>query len=889
MADRLRYICTAIPTSKLSDLSNSEECNVQSVVTTNAHFISFTTDKSSSFLMEISTLTASYGSLFQNYSRRFSFVVLRPVYYNGFPSTQQVPDMVRIFVRLSAVENALDKHGLANLEKMCAEHMFAETMRDLALKNVIVVEQYDTSGNLVSQRSAAPLNKSEVRGNGKLASEQRQSAEGMLNTIITAGLKESPRSLAYVPWIEVTESIVFDTDTWNLQRNALGGVPLTKIQAVCRSEYTRRFADTLGFLMCPRGAGRRRTISACVSMLNSYTHDTDAFLESRRKTHPTASFLAMSTCLIVCAPESMEKWEAELSEYVAVMCLRVPADLNQVTKESIEGTTILLSTALLLYQDKVNNVEMHKNVILNNMKRARPSFHFPMTLDDSMLQRLYVNDIIERFHSSVLPLLFIHFRTVIFNDVENISTLPTFFSDWTWIAHVTDEATSFVPPLLLLNYGNKFSRLQQESTSQSQSTSLNKDLHFKWRLLHGEGGVVSFAFPRVLLHKLQFKAVKIPISKHENLFFSVIKSLVDLQSPGIVLKKNDYIPLLLGGNAFDVNGCSIDLVFSRKQCGVLNIEKNLEKHFEFPCGGTTFAQKIINNFQIKSVHASSTDTGGGVFVLDSLRKTLKGESICGICYCDPVEIFCFCGHGYCKPCTDIFSRNNTVITNCPTCRLPLSAFDWINVCQQQGQPNQNQIEMVNFAAFGAGYSATSYKSLARVQAITQELNVMFKTRSKSLSECIIVAPDQCIKNMQQLLKVQNASFHFRASLACLNPEEGGKSVILLSFSEFMNLNLDSILMKSTVIMGILFATPPPPQFSKCYITATRIANLKGKNGPKSIPLIVHFSQEFEQDEMLVGRKILKRDGGNNEDDAPVRRSHPNSITSQPSGSSPRRP
>jgi hypothetical protein len=98
-------------------------------------------------------------------------------------------------------------------------------------------------------------------------------------------------------------------------------------------------------------------------------------------------------------------------------------------------------------------------------------------------------------------------------------------------------------------------------------------------------------------------------------------------------------------------------------------------------------------------------------------------------------------------------------------------------------------------------------------------------------------------------------------------------IVLLSFEQLVSLQVDTI---ELMIMGIIFATPPPSKFSRCYISSTRIANLNNRGSAKnnSLNLVVLYTTEFEEDEMLIGRKVLKR-----EDVEPKSRSHSNSIGS----------
>jgi len=1008
----IRYLCTVISNTEFTDLSNLEECGAHSVL---GHIIftressrgAASDEKNESFSIPTNSVNLynSYDLLFSNLNTRSSFVVFRPVFYNGF--SQGVPDMVRVYVRTTAVDAAFDKRGIQALERMCAEQVFSDTFMTLSEKNKIVVETTDLLSRnmslnvvksliigtqaqaqegggkiLVSQRPPAAQNKSDVPlrtgGIGKLSQEQKQGAESMLNTIITAGYKESQRSLAYVPWIEVSDSVIVNTRTWSLERNPLCSVPLTKIQAVSRSEYTKRFSDTLGFLLCPRGSGRRRTISACFSMLNSRAHDSEAFVSNRKRSHEAASFLSLSSCLIVCKNESLLKWKEELENSVDVLVLKEPHDLELITRERIEGTTLLLSFDLLPFLKKFGEE------ILDEIRESSPTLSFSFNLSDDRIKRMYVNDIIERFPQCVIPLQWIHFRCILFDDVlsTSILNLPSFKSDWTWMSHVTPDQMCFLPPQTLLHYASFFRPLDGERERRNyfgyvyekyNGKNWDIDFLFKWRLLHGEGCVVPFVFPKAILHKVILKTQKVQVSRQENLFLSVVKSLAEQQLAGKVpikgiLKQNDYLPILLGCDALGAKGCSIDLALSRKQIFITNnssalskLEKNLDLHFAPPSSGTTFAQKLMGCERLRMTITTTTnelerinDKGGSKFVIESLRKSASGEAICGVCYCDPVEIFCLCGHGYCKTCTDIFSRTNTLVINCPTCRLPLCPFDWIGLPESKtdtapAQPTAPQTQMLNFSAFGESYQASSlsYKTLSRVQSILAELNSMFKTRSKlyALSPaCILAAPEGSLESLRTLLMAHSESQQYIFSIGfpplppydtgsassitasastavktarvirnpedeededsnfSASPEKDDKDkstpptprslnkltsllttsfkkklatprIVLLAFEQLISLQVDTI---ELMIMGIIFATPPPSKLSRCYISATRIANLNNRGSAKnnSLNLVVLYTTEFEEDEMLIGRKVLKR-----EDVEPKSRSHSNSIGS----------
>jgi hypothetical protein len=960
----LRYLCTVISNEKVTDLTNSEECGVHSIL---GHIV-FTRgseDKNDSFSIPINSIDLynDFGLLFTNISTRGSFVVLRPVFYNGFSNI--VPDMVRVYVRTTAVDANFDKRGLQVLERMCAEQVFSESLSFLADQNKIVIEtseflfkgkngwsqqlkqkqlnvfpdQESTSAGkiLVSQRTSAAQNKSEIttvrtHGSAKLSAEQRLNAEAMLNAIITSGYKESPRSLAYVPWIEVSESVIVNTRTWSLERNPLYHVPLTKIQNVSRSEYTERFSDTLGFLMCPRGCGRRRTISACFSMLNSAAHDSETFLSTRAKSHTGSTYLSLSTCLIVCKDEAIEKWKEELESFVDVLVLRTPFDLENVTKERIVGTTLLLSKNLLLNKEALS---MTSNEIISEISGSAVMLQFPSKLSDDRIKRMYVGDIVERFGQSIIPLHWIHFRCVLYDDtaVSDDAFIPTFSADWTWISHVTDNQMGFLPPQTLLKYANQF----------WPPFDRNRDFLFKWRLLHGEGCVIPFVFPKAILHKVILKTQKLQISRQENLFLSVVKNLAEQQLAGKVpfqgiLKNSDYLPILLGCDAFDAKGCSLDLALTRKQpCINLNpkgIESNLNLHFAPPSSGTTFAQKLMGCNRLKLTAATSVDSsdrGGSKFVLESLQKSIASEAVCGVCYCDPVEVFCLCGHGYCKTCTEIFSRANTLIINCPTCRLPLCPFDWISFSPPSSALMPS--ELLNFSAFGGSYQATSanYKTLSRISAISTELNLMFKTRSKHFSTAsagIIVAPEKSLDILRTHLMLNSDTRQYTFEIgfpdSCpnkiiMNPEDEDDSpspyqtppstprslnklvsnlsttsqlkkrsprIFIVSFEALMSVNVTKI---NFLITGLLFVTPPPAKFAQCYLNATRLAtanaNRVSSNKNNNLNLVVLYTSEFEEDDMIIGRKVLKR-----EEAEPKPRSHSNSFSGPAGGGdkSPRR-
>ena len=565
----LRYLCTVVANEKVTDLTNSEECGVHCILG-NIVFTRGTENKNDSFSISINSidLYEAFGLLFTNLSTRGSFVVLRPVFYNGFSNI--VPDMVRVYVRTTAVDANFDKRGLQVLERMCAEQVFSESLSFLSDQNKIVIETSDILNKgvngwshqfkqqkqinlsldqdqdktnagkiLVSQRTSAAQNKSDItirtHGSAKLSAEQRISAEAMLNAIITSGYKESPRSLAFVPWIEVSESVVVNTRTWSLERNPLFHVPLTKIQNVSRSEYTERFSDTLGFLLCPRGCGRRRTISACFSMLNSSAHDSENFVSTRKKSHTGSTYLSLSTCLIVCKDESIEKWEEELQTLVDVLVLRTIFDLEKVTKENIVGKTLLLSRNLLLEKDALF---ITSNEIISEISGNSIMLQFPLKLSDDRVQKMYVSDIVERFGQSIIPLQWIHFRCVLYDDTTSTSLMPPFSADWTWISHVTDSQMGFIPPQTLLRYAKQF--------WSPVERVYNRDFLFKWRLLHGEGCVIPFVFPKAILHKVILKTQKVQISRQENLFLSVVKSLAEQQLGGKVpfqgiLKNSDYL------------------------------------------------------------------------------------------------------------------------------------------------------------------------------------------------------------------------------------------------------------------------------------------------------------------------------------------------------------
>jgi hypothetical protein len=96
-------------------------------------------------------------------------------------------------------------------------------------------------------------------------------------------------------------------------------------------------------------------------------------------------------------------------------------------------------------------------------------------------------------------------------------------------------------------------------------------------------------------------------------------------------------------------------------------------------------------------------------------------------------------------------------------------------------------------------------------------------------------------------------------------------ILILSFSDFIGLKVDSL---DVMVMGIIFATPPQALFSKSYIAATRIANDQNiKSNSKNLNLLVLYTTEFEEEELILAKRMLKR-----EDAEPKPRSHSNSFS-----------
>jgi hypothetical protein len=106
-------------------------------------------------------------------------------------------------------------------------------------------------------------------------------------------------------------------------------------------------------------------------------------------------------------------------------------------------------------------------------------------------------------------------------------------------------------------------------------------------------------------------------------------------------------------------------------------------------------------------------------------------------------------------------------------------------------------------------------------------------------------------------------------------------IFIVSFEALMSMNVTRM---DFLITGLIFATPPPAKFSQCYINATRIASAKSSNKNNTLNLVVLYTSEFEEDDMIIGRKVLKR-----EEAEPKPRSHSNSFSGSAGGDkSPRR-
>jgi hypothetical protein len=608
----------------------------------------------------------------------------------------------------------------------------------------------------------------------------------------------------------------------------------------------------------------------------------------------------------VCREDSIEKWKSELEASVSVLIVKVNLDFELLTKESIKGATILLSSSLL------DSTELSSEILLS-IRESTPALQFPLRLNDERIQRLYVNDVAERLTQTILPIQWIHFRCIVYDDIAsmNLPKVPCLNADWTWVIHISEEQLCFLPPQLVFAYSKMFRRSEYDDNWEV-------DFPFKWRLLHGEGCVIPFQFPKVILHKVILKTIRVTISRQENMFLSIIKSMAEQQLNGKIpmygsIKKVEYSSILLGSDAFGALGCSLDVAVARKQLqgkdwDLQKLESNLDLHFVHASTGTTFAQKIQSCERLRVYEANgqqsaqALDRGNSKFVIDNLRKCAEGDVVCGICYCDPVEIFCLCGHGYCKTCTDIFGRGNTLIVNCPTCRLPLCPIDWISLPSDSVQPKAENKEP-NFSAFGSSYHASfgNYKTLSRVQTIVTELNSMFKTRSKLYAECpgcLLVAPESSVINLYTLLSLFENQYSFELSptkattqsqfqsqnpnpedyeneekVTPLTPRSLNKlssslttpfkkkmstpRIIVLSFSDFINLKVDTL---DIMVMGIIFATPPQPLFSRSYIAATRIANDQSiKSNSKNLNLLVLYTTEFEEDELILAKRVLRRE------------------------------
>jgi hypothetical protein len=199
----------------------------------------------------------------------------------------------------------------------------------------------------------------------------------------------------------------------------------------------------------------------------------------------------------------------------------------------------------------------------------------------------------------------------------------------------------------------------------------------------------------------------------------------------------------------------------------------------------------------------------------------------------------------------------------------------------------------NLWTFGANTSA--FKTLSKISAISMELQIMFKTRAKSTLPlgAILVCPDQLklqvlmqmkavnenltfvsdIKDMSTIVEDDDAesissSVSSSQKIKNISTSPGYKiskissskpKIFIVSFEHFQTQeSFKEIEALNMQVEGILFALPPQ---SACpYVVAARLASLPTfQKKSKKTPLVVVYAQDFEENGLIVAKRVLKRE------------------------------
>jgi|GEM_PF-6036968 len=662
-----KYICSFVLTSETICLDPSQYSEVH---------ISFMPNIITSNAMRVVKLTDQYGN--ESYVKLTSFgnidmwmkyidvvtkkiFVFRPVYkINQFPGER--PVLIRMYIQnpndisenFGSVSFIRSEQAIVDLIESYKSDVIMETNVQIKkVQNFLTDNAYPIS---VVSCLKSPISSSRTTSN-----EQKVDAQKLLE-YVQYGIAK----------FEFSESIpICNGFSFDLLNNTINNL----FERQVYNSYIR--ASVVHGIM---GCGRKRMYTCMFENIVSGSLEKISVCSSH-------NYYAHKVCLVLCHKKSFEKWEEELVN-VNHLCISCLSDHDALTYNFVnQGGVILMDYNGLQNASTVveEEYESMKEIIeCGDLSEEVPT----IKLDSKMIQKHHVNNVAKKFPSCRAPALWLHFRTVLVDDIidmnefdlsradyflgrlhhqpesniiENIGLLSY---DWGFV-HV--KTSGYVPTHLPIDWANVLHPI----ISEPQDNFYDKAPMF-WKNIHRHGVIQSLQTPMSILRKVTLITFPIEISAVENEIYKKMTTLCkEISSRNLIM--DDPSLTLLGKDVFGINGFNIPLCYS-KSTGVFTVEdakKTADSHFQDKNG--TVAERIHNTLNNISNRVALADR---LFFKTNIEKT---DNKCEICFESDVEMVALCGHGFCVPCESFLTGTNVTIVNCPVCRSKLCAYDWLHL------------------------------------------------------------------------------------------------------------------------------------------------------------------------------------------------------------------
>lgn len=586
--------------------------------------------------------------------------LFRPVYRINHISEK--PILIRLYMLFS--NDVSEKFGTLSMLRN------EQTLIDLMLhyKNDIIIENCDQI-RLVQNylddhatRSRAPnILKFQIPQNRTVSPEQRADAQKLLEYVQLGAVR-----------FEFSNNIPI-INGYNICLNS-GSITNAFDQLIHKSFF--RGSVIYGIMGC----GRKRMY---VNMIEQILAGN---LEKNNVTDIN-HYYAEKCALIVCNSASFPKWKEELVN-INYITLSDLTDFDNLTYSFVnEGGVILLDEKGLTYSydSGLKELNMMREVIRYYLMNDNENTL--ISLDNNQLVRFHVKDISKRFTNAKIPLQWLHFRTVIIDDIFDmnefdfsradylmgryqytphssiIDDLSLFSWDWSFV-HV--KTSGYVPTHLPKDWLNVLSPILSDPQECGTLDVYDKPALF-WKQFHVYGCLQSLVTPISILRKVSLITVPIEISDQEIILLKRMNSMIEEVTERRFMY-NDSSLALLGLDLYNVKGFNLPLTF-HKMSNIFTIDEAVdiaEKHFQNLNGS------IAERIQRLTMQGSSLCDR--VFFFNSLKEA---QNKCLICFENDYNVIALCGHKFCKECSEMLREKSVV--QCPACRAKISDFDWLKI------------------------------------------------------------------------------------------------------------------------------------------------------------------------------------------------------------------